>query len=764
MGRCFRGCVLRGGVVVRCSLRLFCLSRSVSWLGLLVCIRRCLMVRCMRWVLGCLMVGRGGLSLPFSWGGVSLHAVGASSLRVRMSLAGVDGGVSLVVADESGALVASVQSLVARAVSPEQLAGARGGYHESLFRVDWVSVPVSARGDAVGGLVVLGAEGSGVVEALGGPGCLAGVYGDLGCLGEAVDGGVVVPDVVLVDLASVVGGEVEEGSAAEAAPTSPVAESSSAVGVGVVGGVRVGVRGVLGLLQAWLADERFAGSCLVLVTEGAVAVRPGEEVLGLASAPVWGLVRSAQSENPGRFALVDVDGQEASWGALGGVFASALVSRGRAPASCARGRRSSHHGSHGLRTGCCGGGLVTVVVFGEGGSVLVTGGTGVLGGLVARHLVADCGVRSVVLASRRGYEAPGALELEAELVGLGAEVAVVACDVGDREQLAALVEGVAGEFRLTGVVHAAGVLDDGVIESLTPARVDGVLAAKVDAAWYLHELTEGLGLSAFVLFSSAAAAFGSPGQGSYAAANAFLDGLAAYRRARGLPGVSIAWGLWEQASGMTGHLEDADRARMTRSGMAGLSSREGLELFDAANAAGEALVIPVRLDIPVLRAQARAGMVPALLRGLVRAPARRAGEGGSLAARLAGVPEGEREGVVLELVRAEVAVVLGHATPSAIDVQRAFRRARVRFPRRSRATQPIEGLRAGLRLPATLVFDYPSPAALVKHLLGLLSGAARGVRVVRAAHVEEPIAIVGMSCRYPGGVSAPQDLWELVGG
>ncbi len=708
---------------------------------------------------GLLDGGEGGLSLPFSWGGVSLHAVGASSLRVRMSLAGVDGGVSLVVADESGALVASVQSLVARAVSPEQLAGARGGYHESLFRVDWVSVPVSARGDAVGGLVVLGAEGSGVVEALGGPGCLAGVYGDLGCLGEAVDGGVVVPDVVLVDLASVVGGEVEEGSAAEAAPTSPVAESSSAVGVGVVGGVRVGVRGVLGLLQSWLADERFAGSCLVLVTEGAVAVRPGEEVLGLASAPVWGLVRSAQSENPGRFALVDVDGQEASWGALGGVFASALVLEDEPQLAVREGELLAPRLARAARAAALQD--APAVVFGEGGSVLVTGGTGVLGGLVARHLVADCGVRSVVLASRRGYEAPGALELEAELVGLGAEVAVVACDVGDREQLAALVEGVAGEFRLTGVVHAAGVLDDGVIESLTPARVDGVLAAKVDAAWYLHELTEGLGLSAFVLFSSAAAAFGSPGQGSYAAANAFLDGLAAYRRARGLPGVSIAWGLWEQASGMTGHLEDADRARMTRSGMAGLSSREGLELFDAANAAGEALVIPVRLDIPVLRAQARAGMVPALLRGLVRAPARRAGEGGSLAARLAGVPEGEREGVVLELVRAEVAVVLGHATPSAIDVQRAFKElgfdslAAVELRNRLKVA-------SGLRLPATLVFDHPSPAALVKHLLGLLSGAARGVRVVRAAHVEEPIAIVGMSCRYPGGVSAPQDLWELV--
>ncbi len=985
---------------------------------------------------GLLDGGEGGLSLPFSWGGVSLHAVGASSLRVRMSLAGVDGGVSLVVADESGALVASVQSLVARAVSPEQLAGARGGYHESLFRVDWVSVPVSARGDAVGGLVVLGAEGSGVVEALGGPGCLAGVYGDLGCLGEAVDGGVVVPDVVLVDLASVVGGEVEEGSAAEAAPTSPVAESSSAVGVGVVGGVRVGVRGVLGLLQSWLADERFAGSCLVLVTEGAVAVRPGEEVLGLASAPVWGLVRSAQSENPGRFALVDVDGQEASWGALGGVFASALVLEDEPQLAVREGELLAPRlartgpgvgvlappdGVAAWRLGVSGAGtlqdlalvrdldaerplgvgevrvgvraaglnfrdvLIALGVYpgeavmgGEGagvvlevgpgvesvavgdrvmgllpsgfgpvattdhrlivrmpegwsfteaaaiptvfltayyalvdladlrpgesllvhaaaggvgmaavqlarylgaevfgtassgkwkalrslgldeahiassrtlefkekfleetkgqgvdvvldslarefvdaslqllprggrfiemgktdirdadevnaeypgvayqafdvmeagperiqqmlvevlglfergvlrslpitawdiyrapeafrffsqarhigknvftmpspidphGSVLITGGTGSIGSLLARHLVTEHGVSRIVLASRRGPEAPGARELEADLVALGAEVTVAACDVSDREQLAALIERIPAEFPLTGVVHAAGVLDDGVIESLTPERIDRVTTVKVDAAWYLHQLTAHMDLSAFVLFSSAAATLGNPGQGNYAAGNAFLDALAAHRRAQGLAGTSIAWGLWAETSGMTSHLEETDHARMTRSGLHALSSKEGLEFFDVSNTTGEALIIPMRLDIAALRAQARTQTIPPLLRGLIRAPTRRASDSGpSLAARLATAPENEHERIVLDLVRTEVATTLGHTSAEAIDAQKTFKElgfdSLAAIELRNRLNTAT-----GLQLSTTLIFDHPTPTTLTHHLL-----------------------------------------------
>ena len=343
------------------------------------------------------------------------------------------------------------------------------------------------------------------------------------------------------------------------------------------------------------------------------------------------------------------------------------------------------------------------------GTVLVTGGTGGLGGLVARHLVVEYGVESLLLASRSGLGAPGALELQGELEGLGARVSVVECDVGDREELAGLLETVPAEYPLRGVVHAAGVLDDGVIESLSLERVERVLAAKADAAWYLHELTEHLDLSMFVLFSSIAATMGSPGQGSYAAANAFLDALAAYRQQRGLAGTSMAWGLWQHASGMTGGLSESDLSRMARSGVGALSTEHGLELFDVGSASGRALVLAAPLDLRVLRAHARTGVVAPLLRGLVRAPPHRASDNadGSLARRLAGAPGSERITIVLDLIRAETATVLGHASTDTIDPQRAFKDlgfdslAAVELRNRL-------GTTTGLRLPATLIFDYPT--------------------------------------------------------
>jgi pimaricinolide synthase PimS1 len=341
-------------------------------------------------------------------------------------------------------------------------------------------------------------------------------------------------------------------------------------------------------------------------------------------------------------------------------------------------------------------------------------------------------VRSLILASRRGREAAGAQELEAELTELGARVVVARCDVADRGQLVGLLESVPDEYPLTGVVHAAGVLDDGLVESLTAERLDRVLAPKVDAAWHLHELTERLGLSAFIMFSSAAGVMGNAGQGNYAAANAFLDSLAAYRQARGLAGTSMAWGWWAPASDMTGQLGEEDLLRLARSGVAALSAEQGLELFDAAYGTGEALLIPVRLDVAALRAQARAGMVPALLQGLVRSPQRRARDvaGGSLAMRLGGVPEDERPRVVLDLVRSHVATILGHASPDAIDSQSTFKElgfdslAAVELRNRL-------GVVTGLRLPATLVFDYPTPKTLASHLLdtAVRDGLARAVPV-----------------------------------
>ena len=356
------------------------------------------------------------------------------------------------------------------------------------------------------------------------------------------------------------------------------------------------------------------------------------------------------------------------------------------------------------------------------GTVLITGGTGGLGAVFARHLAERHGVRHLLLVSRRGRDAAGVDELVAGLAERGATARVEACDVADPEQLARLLGSL--DRPLTAVLHAAGVLDDGVIESLTPAQVDRVMRPKVDAAWALHEQTAGLPLSAFVLFSSAAGQLGNPGQANYAAANAALDALAHRRRAAGEPAVSLAWGLWADATGMTGELGEADLARMERTGIGALSTELGLELFDQGLDAETALLVPVRLDPAALRTQARDGMLPALLRGLVRAPARRASSaGGSLAERLAGVPAADREQVVLELVQAQVAAVRGNASAAEVDPERAFKDlgfdslAAVELRNRLART-------TGLRLPATLVFDHPTPVEVAQLLLREAGGDA----------------------------------------
>ncbi|MBB5940352.1 NADPH:quinone reductase-like Zn-dependent oxidoreductase/acyl carrier protein [Streptomyces zagrosensis] len=357
------------------------------------------------------------------------------------------------------------------------------------------------------------------------------------------------------------------------------------------------------------------------------------------------------------------------------------------------------------------------------GTVLVTGGTGGLGALFTRHLVTRHGMRNLLLVSRRGPAADGTAELVAELEALGASVRVAACDVADREQVAALLASL--NRPLTAVIHTAGVLADGVIESLSPDQLRHVMRPKLDAAWHLHELTARMDLSAFVLFSSAAGLLGNAGQANYAAANTALDALAAQRQAAGLPTVSLAWGLWSDSTGMTGVLDATDLARMERSGIGAISSHEGLDLFDQALGCEAALLAPVRLDLGALRTQARSGMLPALLRGLVRTPARRADTGRTLERRLAGVPEADREQVVLDLVRTQVAAVLGHASPDAIDPTRAFKDlgfdSLAAVELRNRLSQV-----AGVRLPATLVFDHPTPADTARLILTEVGGAAAG--------------------------------------
>ncbi|MEU2510919.1 SDR family NAD(P)-dependent oxidoreductase [Streptomyces syringium] len=507
------------------------------------------------------------------------------------------------------------------------------------------------------------------------------------------------------------------------------------------------VRDALRLVHGWVADDensettQHPAPTLVVVTR-----RVHDDV---AEAAVAGLVRSAQLEHPDRFLLLDLaDDEDATLAAI-----PAALAAGEPQITLASGAASVPR----LVRAAPASGEATDL-----GTTLVTGASGTLGRLVALHLVHTRGVRELVLASRRGTQAPGMTELAEELTEAGATVRVVACDVADRAALAELVEG-AG---FTTVVHAAGALDDGLVTDLTPERLPRVLEPKLDAARHLHEL---LPEARLVLFSSAVGVLGGLGQANYAAANAGLDALARLRHARGLPGVSLAWGLWDATSEMT---EGVDRARFGRSGFLPLPTADALAALDAALASDEPVLAPIRLDAAALRAQGEA--VPAPLRDLLGAPARRTATPGGpvadseLAGRLAGKSGADRRRILLDLVVGHTAAVLGHTSPDVVDPDRAFKDAGFGSLSAVELRNRLAGA-TGLRLPATLVFSHPSPAALTRHLDELLAGATPAAPATTAAtapgtaaDADDPIVLVGIGCRIPGGVRSPEDLWDML--
>jgi acyl transferase domain-containing protein/acyl-CoA synthetase (AMP-forming)/AMP-acid ligase II/NADPH:quinone reductase-like Zn-dependent oxidoreductase/acyl carrier protein len=397
------------------------------------------------------------------------------------------------------------------------------------------------------------------------------------------------------------------------------------------------------------------------------------------------------------------------------------------------------------------------------GTVLITGGTGMLGGIFAEHLITQYGIRHLLLVSRRGPAAPGAAELEQRLTGLGAQVTISACDIANPAELAAVVDAIPVEQPLTAVIHAAGVLDDAVISELTGEQLDAVLAAKADAAWYLDQLTADRDLAAFVLFSSAAATLGSPGQANYAAANAFLDALAQHQHRRQRRATSLAWGYWETPTGMTGHLGSIDQARVTGNSLTPITNDHGLALFDAALSRQQPALFASPISASALARQARQNTLAPVLSALTRSRRQAAAaspEG--LAARLTAQTAEQQLQTLTTMVATATATVLAHPDPAALDPDRPFKDIGIDSLTALELRNTLNQ-RTGLVLPATLVFDYPTPAALATQLGQLLTGSVAAAPLVASrVGLDEPVAVVGMACRFPGGVDSAAALWDLV--
>ncbi|MFF5521586.1 SDR family NAD(P)-dependent oxidoreductase [Streptomyces coeruleorubidus] len=629
--------------------------------------------------------------VPFAWCGVSLHASGATELRVRVTSSGPD-TVSVTLADPSGRLVARVDSLATRELPADRADMTEDTVRRALLCPEWAALDLPGDGSGDAGERAWTVHGPDELD-----------------LAEFVPGGVN-PEVVAVT------------AIARGAGSDPLSATHELTGR------------VLKTLQDCQDDAGAAGSRLVVVTRDATGPVPD-----LAGASVWGLVRAAQAELPGRVVLVDVDGRPESLRML-----PSAVATGEPQLRVRDGRVTVP------RLVAAGGTSGAGAAFDTEGTVLITGGPGALGAELARHLVAEHGVRHLLLTGRRGPQAPGAAKLRGDLEELGARVDIVACDAADRATLAEVVKRC--EPPLTAVVHAAGILDDGLLDSLTPERMAAVLRPKADAAWTLHELTRDMGLSAFVLFSSVSGLLGRPGQGNYAAANSFLDALAHHRAAEGLPALSLAWGPWEHAGGMAA---GQNPQRPSREVLVPVSTPQGLALFDAALHSTEPVVAPILLDRAALRSGA--GYLPPPLRGLVRRhrpPAATTASGGSAGSpgqmlepgawrkRLAAMPPGEREAALVELLRADVAAVLGYPHAEALPAGKSL--ADLGFDSltavqiRNRLSMALK-----LRLSAAVVFEHRTAEELARHLLGLLDGEAAAAAAPEATRAAEDAGATG---------------------
>ncbi|WP_030247930.1 type I polyketide synthase, partial [Streptomyces sp. NRRL S-350] len=662
--------------------------------------------------------------LPWEWRDFTVYSSGAAAARVRLhAVSPTEARLSLF--DTAGVLIAEAGTLVLRQADLAEIARLGAG-DDGPLRVEWRELTTAP---AVPEDVVPPVDVADAAEL---------------ALLAATDTGA--PSVVFARLDRERPGDDE-----------PSAETAHAA-----------VMRTLQLLQTWLAEPAFEKSQLVFVTDRAVRALPGDPV-DARLATVWGMVRSAQTEHPGRFVLADTDGTEPSGRVLPITVASGepqlAIRRGTLLLPALVRTASPEPAPTPDTSDSTDTSDTSDTSDGTDGTVLITGGTGTLGRRVARHLVAAHGVRRLLLLSRNGPDAEGAADLTDELRSAGAHAEIVACDATDRDALARLFDDARASHPVTAVIHAAGVLADGVLTSLTEDQVSHVLRPKIDAAMHLHELTRQHDVRRLILFSSAAGVLGSAGQAAYSAANAFLDALADHRRDQGLPAVSLAWGLWAERSALTGTLTDTDVRRLSALGIAPMATESALASFDLAWRDGcPATVVPIRVDAAALAASG--GPVPPMLRDLIRVPVRRSAAHlpGDDTRPLADVPADRRAGVLLELVRTRAAAVLGQGPTDRVPSDRAFRD--LGFDSLAAVDLRNQLNRAtGLRLPATIVFDHPNPAALAEHLEAELYGrrAPEPAEIVPVATpTDDPVVIVSMSCRFAGGSSSPEALWDLL--
>ncbi|MDE8647603.1 SDR family NAD(P)-dependent oxidoreductase [Rhodococcus qingshengii] len=642
-----------------------------------------------------------------TWSGVTLHAVGASTLRAQMTAVG-GGEIRIVLADGAGQLVAVVESVTVGERDAADYASPDAQRGESLLALEWT--PVDRAG-----------ADSGVVT-----------WSDIAVDDNAAqhDGQ---PILNLIEPAN-------EDPAVDFTET-----------------VQAQTTAVLTHVQQWLSTH--PSGTLVVATRGAVAVESDSDLTDLGRSPIWGLLRTAQTEHPGRVILVDVDDWDTAEPVVAGALhldepqfavraGALLVPR---LARVAREAVSDED---------------TAPVLDPSGTVLITGGTGVLGGLIARHVVTRHGARNLVLASRRGSAAEGATELVAELSDLGARVSVVACDVSDRAAVMDLIGSVPADAPLTSVIHTAGVSMEEAFTEQGGVDVATVFGPKVNAAIHLHEATADMALSSFVLYSSTSGLLGAPRHATYGAANSFLDALAHVRRARGLAATAIAWGAWSQASGVTGHLGERDWARLSLAGLRPMATDEALELFDAAAAADRPLVVAVPVSATVM---SKTGVVPTLFRSLVK-PARRSADDGlvsrtssRLAGALAGLSPDKQLRFVTSTVRDTAAAVLGYTESHTLNPETAFKDLGFDSLAAVELRNRLQHV-TGVNLSVADVFNYPTASELARFLLSEVlprdTVSAVGVPVNGAS--DDPVVIVSVGCRYPGGVESMEGLWDLV--